>query len=225
MAAATQTKPTLMIVHGGWHVPESYEKLVTALEAEGYEVHVPRLPSANQVRPPNGDLESDTALVRGYVESLVRAGRDVVAILHSYGVKSAPTPLKEFGNMDLVPVAFDIAEDGSCLSRDPKGLVVGPMFDDAKLDDAEIDKYLATFVRWNGNCMYQATQHAAWREIPVTFIYTTADMTVPIAYQKNFVEGLEKAGRKVQTFELPTGHCPNFTATEGVLNAIKATAV
>jgi pimeloyl-ACP methyl ester carboxylesterase len=123
--------------------------------------------------------------------------------------------VKEFGNMDLVPLAFDFAEDDSCVHRDPKTFVVGP-----GPDDAEIDRYLGTFVRWNGKCMYQASKHAAWREIPVSFIYTTADMTVPIDYQKNFVEGLEKAGRKVQTFELATGHCPNFTATEGVVDAI-----
>jgi len=44
-------KPTLVIIHGGWHVPESYEKLVVALEKAGYEVHCPRLPSTNQVCP------------------------------------------------------------------------------------------------------------------------------------------------------------------------------
>ena len=43
------TKPTLVIIPGGWHVPETYEKLITALEKEGYEVHCPRLPSTNQV--------------------------------------------------------------------------------------------------------------------------------------------------------------------------------
>ncbi|KAI0529991.1 alpha/beta-hydrolase [Xylaria digitata] len=256
--AAAQTKPTLVIVHGGWHVPESYNKLVNALEAEGYEVHIPRLPSCDDVRPPNADLESDTSLVRSYVENLVWAGRNVVALLHSYGGQVGSNALyglgaearaaqglkggvshliymtayavpegtammdkvKEFGNMDLVPIAFDITEDGSCLNRNPKTLIVGP-----GPDDAEIDKYLETFVRWNGNCMYQATKHAAWREIPVSYIYTTEDMTVPFDYQKNFVEGLEKVGCKVRTFELSTGHCPNFTATEGVVNAVKATAV
>ncbi|KAI3337570.1 alpha/beta-hydrolase [Xylariaceae sp. AK1471] len=250
---AAQTKPTLVIVHGGWHVPESYDKLVTALESEGYEVHIPRLPSTNQVRPPNADLDSDTALVRSYVESLVQAGRNVGAILHSYGGQVGSNALyglgiearsakglkggvshliymtayavpegtammdkvEEFGNMDLVPIAFDFAEDDSCVHRNPKAFVVGP-----GPEDAEIDKYLETLVRWNGKCMYQATKHAAWREIPVSFIYTTADMTVPFDYQKNFVEGLEKAGRKVRTFELATGHCPNFTATEGVVDAV-----
>lgn len=42
---ADATKPVIVIVHGAWHVPASYDKLTKGLEAAGYEVHVPRLPS------------------------------------------------------------------------------------------------------------------------------------------------------------------------------------
>ncbi|KAI1504100.1 hypothetical protein F5X99DRAFT_373442 [Biscogniauxia marginata] len=81
----TTAKPTIVIIHGGWHVPESFEKLTNALMSVGFEVHVPRLPSVNEARPPNADLSSDTVLVRSYVEGLVQAGRTVVALMHSYG--------------------------------------------------------------------------------------------------------------------------------------------
>ncbi|KAI1396870.1 alpha/beta-hydrolase [Hypoxylon fuscum] len=250
---ATNAKPTIVIVHGGWHVPENYIDLATTLRSAGYEVHVPRLPSVNQVRPPNADLHTDSAFIRKYVEDLIEAGHAVVAVGHSYGgqlitdglhglgieARSAKglqggvsrliyssgyavpagtammDKVKEFGNMDLVPLAFDIAEDGSCVSRDFKTLVVGP-----GRDDVETEAYIKTLVRWNGNCMYQPIEHCAWREIPVAYIYTTADMTVPFDYQKNFVEGMEKAGVKVQTFEIATGHCPNFTAFKEVADAI-----
>ncbi|KAI0469782.1 Alpha/beta hydrolase fold-1 [Xylariaceae sp. FL0804] len=82
---ATNVKPTILIVHGGWHVPKNYEKLATALESQGYEVHVPRLPSTNGARPPNADLFTDIDHVHNYAESLVRAGRRVMGIMHSYG--------------------------------------------------------------------------------------------------------------------------------------------
>ena len=127
--------------------------------------------------------------------------------------------VKEFGHMDLVPIAFNFAEDDTCVNNDPKTLLVGP----SAVADDEVDRYLATLVRWNGKGMYLPIKHAAWREIPVAYIHTTADMTVPFDYQKSFVEGMEKAGRRVQTFELATGHCPNFTATEGVVDAINKT--
>jgi alpha-beta hydrolase superfamily lysophospholipase len=42
-------EPTIVIIHGSWHVPESYEKLISALRKAGYEVHCPRLPTTNLV--------------------------------------------------------------------------------------------------------------------------------------------------------------------------------
>ncbi|KAJ4397569.1 hypothetical protein N0V93_001800 [Gnomoniopsis smithogilvyi] len=79
------TKPTILIITGAFHVPEGYAKLTAALEEAGYEVHVPRLPSNNGKRPPNADLADDTALIRSYASSLIRAGRHVLVIAHSYG--------------------------------------------------------------------------------------------------------------------------------------------
>ncbi|KAI9641497.1 hypothetical protein NHQ30_010306 [Ciborinia camelliae] len=122
--------------------------------------------------------------------------------------------VKEFGHMDLVPLAFNFAEDDTCLNNDPKTLLVGP----SNIAEDELNQYLSLLVRWNGKAMYLPIKHAAWREIPVAYIYCTADMTVPHDYQKSFVEGMEKAGRQVQTFELATGHCPNLTATENVVD-------
>jgi pimeloyl-ACP methyl ester carboxylesterase len=118
--------------------------------------------------------------------------------------------------MDLVPVAFDFAEDGTCLNNDPRTLMVGH----SEVPDDEVQDYLATLVRWNGKAMYEPIHNSAWREIPVTYIHTTNDMTVPLDYQKSFVEGMEKEGRPVRTFELATGHCPNLTATSGIVDAV-----
>ncbi|KAL7628403.1 hypothetical protein AAE478_002605 [Parahypoxylon ruwenzoriense] len=249
------TKPTIVLIHGGWHVPDSYSKLVNALRTIGYEVHVPRLPSVNESRPPNTDLSTDTGLVRSYVESLVEAGRTVIAIMHSYGGQVGTNSLcglsraarsqkglsggvsrlvymsafalpeggsmisivKHFGHESLMPVAFDFSEDDSCLSRDPKTLLVGE-----GAEPAELETYLSSMVRWNGKCMYQEISRCAWREIPVTYIYTTKDMTVPLDYQKFMVEKMQAEGREVQTVELETGHCPNLTMTKELVAAVDA---
>lgn len=82
---ATITKPTLLIVGGAWHQPSSYTKLTTALRAAGFEVHLPALPSNNQTRPPNGDLFTDSDLIRSYATNLVEAGHMVAVLMHSYG--------------------------------------------------------------------------------------------------------------------------------------------
>lgn len=64
---STPNKPTIVIIGGGWHKPVTYSKLTKALEAAGYEVHVPSHPSMNESRPPNSDLATDTANTREYV--------------------------------------------------------------------------------------------------------------------------------------------------------------
>ena len=183
------TKPTLVLTHGGWHIPSTYSKLSSSLRSAGYEVHVPRLPSMNETRPPNAGLADDTVLVRGYVESLVDAGRTVIAIMQSYGGQVGTNALhglglktrtqhaeglsggvahltymcafampeggsmvgkvQEFGHEHLLPLAFDFADDDSCLNRDPKTLLVGP-----GIDDAEAEMYVSSLVRWNGKSMY-----------------------------------------------------------------------
>jgi hypothetical protein len=42
-------------------------------------------------------------------------------------------------------------------------------------------------------------------------------MMVPLHYQQNIVEGVEKNGVNVQTFQLETGHCPFLTDAQGVV--------
>ena len=119
------------------------------------------------------------------------------------------------GHEALMPIAFDFADDMTVLCRDPKVQLVGE-----GVEEQELEAYLATLVRWNGQGMYDGIKNCAWREIPVTYIYTTADMTVPLDYQKSMVALLEEQGRKVKTSELATGHCPNLTTTNELVAAI-----
>jgi len=251
------SKPTIVLIGGAWHPPTAYSKLTTSLKSAGYEVHVPHYPSLNGARPPNADLATDTALVREEVQSLVDAGRTVIALMHSYGgqvgtnalhglgvearakenlpggvahliymcASALPegdtmmTKVKEFGHEHLMPIAFDFAEDDTCVCRDPKTTLVGP-----GVDESELETYLSSLVRWNGKCLSQEISHCAWRELPAAYIYTTLDMTIPFDYQKSMVEKMKLEGRKPETWELATGHCPNLTMPEGVVDVVNQVA-
>ena len=81
-------KPTLVLIHGGWHIPKTYSKITSSLQSPGFEVHVPRLPSMNETRLPNTDLADDTALIRAYVESLVGADRHHALLRGQVGTKA-----------------------------------------------------------------------------------------------------------------------------------------
>lgn len=78
-------KPAVLLIHGAWHTPPVYAKYTTALEASGYEVVTPHLPTCNGMRPPNSSMQTDVATVRQAAESLVDSGRHVVMVMHSYG--------------------------------------------------------------------------------------------------------------------------------------------
>ncbi|KAF7670894.1 hypothetical protein GT037_011022 [Alternaria burnsii] len=137
--------------------------------------------------------------------------------------KSMMDMVRHFGHESLIPLAFDFADDMTCVSRDPKTLHVGA---DCGLPAGEIDKYVDTLVRWNGQCMYDVltTDRCAWRDIPVTYIHSAKDMAIPYDYQKWLVEGMRKEGVRVQVATLETGHCPNLTATEGVVDVVRKVA-
>ncbi|KAF5865943.1 hypothetical protein ETB97_001519 [Aspergillus alliaceus] len=167
-----------------------------------------------------------------YVEGLVEAGRDVVVLMHSYGGQVSTNCLVGLGAETrkqrgltggvtrLVYIAaFAITEESSmvdvCESRDPKNLLVGPSH-----PEEELEAYVAGLARWNGKAMYQGTRQCAWREIPVSFVYATADMTVSFDYQKLFVEKMQGQGREVETFSLDTGPCPTFTKASELVEIV-----
>jgi len=119
------------------------------------------------------------------------------------------------GDGHLMPIAFDFADDGTVVPRDSKLILVG-----AHDDDAETDAYLATLVRWNGKCMYDCITNAAWKHIPVSYILTAQDFTVPVHYQQSMVDAIHGEGREVKTIQIDTGHSPNLTKTKEVVDAI-----
>ena len=46
-------------------------------------------------------------------------------------------------------------------------------------------------------------------------------MTVPLDYQNSMVEHMQTDGQAVQTFELATGHYPNLTMTQDLVDVVK----
>lgn len=135
--------------------------------------------------------------------------------------KSMVDKVEEFGHLDRMPVAFGFDEDQSCVPNYPKEGLIGEPYAN-ELDPEELQEYIASLVRWNGKCMYLPIQNTpAWRdEVGICYIYTVGDVTVPVDYQKNVVEFLEKEGKIVETVELQTGHSPNLTATQQVVDAV-----
>ncbi|KAI1868894.1 hypothetical protein JX265_006873 [Neoarthrinium moseri] len=127
----------------------------------------------------------------------------------------------EFGHMHKMPIAYGFDEDQSYVANNPKEGLVGEPYAD-QLDPEELKAYIDSLGRWNGKRMYLPIQNTpAWRDdLSISFIYTLGDLTVPIDYQRNMAEYLEKKGKSVRTAEIDTGHCPNLAATKEVVGAV-----
>ncbi|KAI1352350.1 Alpha/beta hydrolase fold-1 [Xylaria sp. FL0043] len=78
-------RPAVVLVPGAWTAPIAYRKLVSALQARFFKVHVPALPTNNGARPPDSSFEGDIQAVRQVVQQLVNDGNEVIVLMHSYG--------------------------------------------------------------------------------------------------------------------------------------------
>lgn len=126
--------------------------------------------------------------------------------------------LTEFGKLEeSAPAIFDMAEDQTMILRDPIPFLG---LNDPGMGEADIEAYMKTLRRWNGEAMTQPLEKAAWREIPVTYIHTTIDSPIPLVAQQSMVRAIELAGHRVQAFTIETGHCPHITATGRVVDAV-----
>ncbi|KAI0108422.1 alpha/beta-hydrolase [Daldinia grandis] len=77
-------QPTIILIPGAWTLPAAYRKLVDALQARSFTVHVLALPSNNGARPPTSSHGADVAAVCGIVEPLINDGKDVIVFMYSY---------------------------------------------------------------------------------------------------------------------------------------------
>ncbi|TEY70246.1 hypothetical protein BOTCAL_0108g00010 [Botryotinia calthae] len=109
-----------------------------------------------------------------------------------------------FGHEELIPIVFNIAEDGTYVHSDPRTLLIGSNPDD-KVTEAEIEEYISSLSRWNGKAI------AAWRDIETSYVVTKMDMTVFLDSQSSMLEAVKKEGNEVKVWELETGHSPMLT--------------
>ncbi|KAI0817142.1 Alpha/beta hydrolase fold-1 [Xylaria sp. FL0064] len=94
-------RPTVVLVPGAWTAPVAYHKLVSALKAKSFNVHVPALPTNNGARPPDSSFEGDIQAVRQVVHQLVHGGNEVIVLMHSYGGVAGTSALEGLTRKEL----------------------------------------------------------------------------------------------------------------------------
>ncbi|CAO1604773.1 hypothetical protein XANCAGTX0491_008313 [Xanthoria calcicola] len=79
----TTTKPTILLIHGAWHTPATWDALRSALHSASYPTLAPALPSSGSLISSHHD---DIAIIRRELERLILSeSKQVVLVCHSYG--------------------------------------------------------------------------------------------------------------------------------------------
>jgi hypothetical protein len=78
-------KPTILIVPGGFTLPELYNDVVNRVSSEGYAIQALHLPSVGYKTNVPGTMEDDAAFIASEISKHANEGKDVVLIAHSYG--------------------------------------------------------------------------------------------------------------------------------------------
>ena len=123
--AAPTSKPTILLIPGGWHPASSYSSIASRLSSLCYPIVILQNPSLNSS---SRGLADDVSCVRSALQTLIDAeGKDVIVISHSYGGLPAIVGMTGYGKCN---------QSGS---RE-KGGVVGTLFMAASIVPAGISQ-------------------------------------------------------------------------------------
>jgi hypothetical protein len=85
-------KPVFVLLHGAWHTPRCWSRLVSKLDQAGYESVAPVLSSSGS-SPPTPGFDEDVDTIRGAISDLIEMQRDVVVVMHSFSGMTGGTAL------------------------------------------------------------------------------------------------------------------------------------
>ena len=228
MTTSATTPATVVLVHGAWHGPWCFDKVVEGLEARGVPVVAVE---RRRMHEPSGQLRGVTDSAEN--EAIVRAALDeidgpVVALGHSFGGVSLTTaPLgndsvkhlvyltaimpdtdgsmpDNFANPELVG-AIQAGEDGSTTVQED---LIRQIFY-GKCSDQDVDRAMQELVRDEAAIpLGDALRDTAWSQITTTYVVCTEDQALLAEGQRTL------ARRADRVVEWATDHSPFFSTPQ-----------
>ncbi len=230
----TATSPaTVVLVHGAWHGPWCFDKVVAGLEARGVPVvNVDR----RREHEPSGELRGVTNSADN--EATVRSALDaidgsVVLLGHSFGGVSITTaPLgndnvkhlvyltaimpdtdgsipDNFVNPDLAS-AIQAGDDGSTTVQEDK---IRDIFY-GQCSDADYEQARQQLVRDEAAVPFDKPRDTAWSQITTTYVVCTEDRALLAEGQRTL------ARRADRVVEWATDHSPFFSAPQLMIDLL-----
>jgi pimeloyl-ACP methyl ester carboxylesterase len=90
------TRPTIVLVPGAGHAPETWDRVSKLLEAEQLDCISIDLPTTHG--DPSATFVDDVKVTRDTIESKTSQGLDVVVVVHSYGGWVGQSAMKGFAH-------------------------------------------------------------------------------------------------------------------------------
>ncbi|CAM2802688.1 alpha/beta hydrolase [Skermania piniformis] len=240
-AAAAPAAPTIVLVHGAFADPSSWDGVASRLRADGYTVVVP----PNPLRGPAFDAASVERAIAGIDGPIVLVGHsyggavitnvddpDVRALVYVAGF--APTegepaqllldPIRFPGSRLLPPVLqLGVVDDPSGIGgRNVDGFVAPEYFQQVFAQDVSPATAATMAARQRSIAVaanLEPSGPAAWRHVPSWYVVSADDRVIPPAAQR-FMAGRIGA----VTSELPASHASLVSEPEQVAAVVENAA-
>lgn len=93
-------KPVILLIPGAWHQAQTFDPVVSILQAQGYRAEAMKLLSAGG--PPSTNLADDAEHIRQTsLNHLIAQGKEVVVVMHSYSGLPGTESVKGLLRTDL----------------------------------------------------------------------------------------------------------------------------
>ncbi|KAL4876610.1 Alpha/beta hydrolase fold-1 [Aspergillus karnatakaensis] len=224
-------KPAIVLVQSSFQTTLVYEALCTKLQALGYTVALPPLPSCSDVENedfPTRALIDDAAVITRSVKAFVEGGKTVVVVMHSHG---------GIVGSEAIPETLSYAARHAKGQAGRKGKTVLETFGESPNNDFKEDGRFflrngaltiysdlapAVAALWESRLIAQSdavqtnpVTRAAYEYIPSTYLICEEDQAVPVQIQEMFA-GMAKA--RVERCD--AGHSPMLSRLEVLVEKI-----
>lgn len=224
---STQTKPSIVFVHGLWADGSCFSKLIPPLQAEGYEV----ISSQHSL----DTLAGDVATVK---RTLGRVSSPAILVGHSYGgtvITAAGTDDRVAGLVYIAALAPDADETSQSLQNQFPTTDVFPHIQVADgrvwllpdgigyfagdLTEQEQQLIWGTQGVPDADLFNQKVEGTAWRSKPSWYIVAKNDRTVHPELERFVAKRMGAT-----TYELDSSHVPMLSQPSVVLDVIRTAA-
>jgi pimeloyl-ACP methyl ester carboxylesterase len=240
------TKPTFVLVPGAWHGPQTWDKVSSLLNDQGYTSTSVTLPTTSGSS--SSSLGDDVKATEDAIAAETSQGHNVVIVTHSYGGIVGQSAIKGFTRpkdtpkpsgyvIGLILIASGFAQPGMAFldgtggtppptwRLDPSGFaelqVPARELFYHDLPEAEGDEWVEKLTKQSSKAFTEGKDvvYPGWKDVPVWMLLTTEDKALPVELQKMFVD-MVKDVADVTVKEIASSHSPMLSKAKEVVEFI-----